>query len=656
MQQAPLSNTFGAQSTLLMLVNFQDNTSQPYTVASAHSVVFGDTSNFDLENSLQRTWLTGDVVGWYTLPMTSTTCDTTSIANYANAAATAAGVNLGNYSRYVYAFPSLSACGWWGLGTVGGSPSQAWINGTPFSLKVVSHEMGHNCGLYHSHAWSCGSTTLGSSCTSMEYGDTLDTMGNPSSGHFNAFQKERLGWLNFGTSPPITTVQSSGTSSIGPYENQDTTPKALKILQSSTSGSNKYYYVELRQAIGVDSFLSNDANVLSGVVVHTGTDTDPNSDELLNMAPSLNSFYTPALDAPLSFVDPAAGVTIQTVSAGAGGANISVTLGTVTCTEANPTVSMTPVQGPWVVPGTVVTFAVALVNNDNAACAASTFNLSSAVPAGWSASFGVPTLTLAPGASGSTTLQVTSPAGTPDGFYNVTAIATNVSASAYTASASATYVVSTVVCTRANPAVSMTPAQGLGMLPGSPMTYVVSLFNNDSTGCTASVFTFGDTVPAGWPASLGTASLTLAPGTSGSTNLQVSSSPTAAPGTYYISASGTNSSAKGYAGSATATYVVTSPLNMTLTMDAANYKSNQSVNMTATVTSAGAPVSGASVKFLITQPDSTMYQYFATTGSNGVATLKFRLSRKSPVGTYSVTASTSTSQGSVQATTTFSMH
>jgi uncharacterized protein YfaS (alpha-2-macroglobulin family) len=40
-------------------------------------------------------------------------------------------------------------------------------------------------------------------------------------------------------------------------------------------------------------------------------------------------------------------------------------------------------------------------------------------------------------------LQVTSPTGTPDGFYNIGGSATTASASAYTASASATYVIST---------------------------------------------------------------------------------------------------------------------------------------------------------------------------------------------------------------------
>ncbi len=34
------------------------------------------------------------------------------------------GVDLSLYTRYVYAFPN-NACTWWGLGSVGGNPSQA---------------------------------------------------------------------------------------------------------------------------------------------------------------------------------------------------------------------------------------------------------------------------------------------------------------------------------------------------------------------------------------------------------------------------------------------------------------------------------------------------------------------------------------------------
>src|SRR5712692_2517017 len=95
----PLPYTFGAQSTLVILVNFQDApTNQPYTVADAQSLVFGSVNNFILENSYQQTWLTGKVVGWYTIPVSSTPCNISSIASYAQSAATAAGVNLSAYT------------------------------------------------------------------------------------------------------------------------------------------------------------------------------------------------------------------------------------------------------------------------------------------------------------------------------------------------------------------------------------------------------------------------------------------------------------------------------------------------------------------------------------------------------------------------------
>ena len=168
-------------------------------------------TNFFYEASYQQTSLTGNVFGPYTISISSTgtACDYYGIAMAAEQAATAAGVSLSSYTRRVYAFPS-NGCGWWGLGTVGGYPSMAWINGS-FQNGVVAHEMGHNLGLYHSHALECGAATIAASCSSVDYGDILDVMGSAvPPKHFNAAQKERLGWLGYGASPPITTVQSSG--------------------------------------------------------------------------------------------------------------------------------------------------------------------------------------------------------------------------------------------------------------------------------------------------------------------------------------------------------------------------------------------------------------------------------------------------------------
>src|SRR4029453_8935282 len=108
---AASTNTFSEQSTLVLLINFQDKPGeQPWTVEQIRDLVFNTTSNFFLENSYQQTWLSGDVAGWYTIPFTSTVCDIFSIASYAKSAASAAGFYLAAYQHYVYDFPH-KACG-----------------------------------------------------------------------------------------------------------------------------------------------------------------------------------------------------------------------------------------------------------------------------------------------------------------------------------------------------------------------------------------------------------------------------------------------------------------------------------------------------------------------------------------------------------------
>jgi hypothetical protein len=329
----------------------------------------------------------------------------------ADQAATNAGVSLAGYSRRVYGFPQTSACSWWGLGTVGGNPSRAWINGT-YSLRVVSHELGHNFGDHHSHSKSCDSST----CTVSEYGDDHDNMGGTIA-HLNAFQKERLGWLNYGSSPAIRTVSTGNDYWLDPYETTGGGyPKALKIWNPTTS---TYYYIESRAGIGFD------ANVTSGVTIHSGSPTVGNSSYQLDLAPTTTEWDS-MLDPGQVFRDDAIGLNVQTLSTSATGAVVSVIFTAVPCAAATPSVSLAN--------SSFLKYTVTVANNDGTNCTASPFAFSSNVPAGWSAAFSPSTLSsLASGASATTTLTLTPPTGT-SGTYSFTVNATN-SNSGYSGSA-----------------------------------------------------------------------------------------------------------------------------------------------------------------------------------------------------------------------------
>lgn len=441
-----LTNTFGEQRTVALLVNFQDKPGEkPWTTTQIGAVVNGTTGDFFKENSYQQTWLNAEVYGWYTLPLSSTTCVISDIEKEAKAKATAAGVNLAAYSRYIYLFPANTACPWSGVGTVGGDPSRAWINGQT-NWWVYAHELGHNFGLFHSNALECGAASVGDGCTVVEYGDKADLMGSPTQGHFNAFQKERLGWLGFGSSPPLLQVDVSGSYLLDGYAPVGGGPKALKVLRSTdpATGSRTWYYVEYRQPFGFDSNLAvaMNSNVYDGAVVHSGSESTGNSSHLLDMTPETTSWFDPALNVDDSHVDAGAGVTITTDWVNGTQASVSVNLGASACVKANPQVALSPGESPWVPAGTPVTYTVTVTSKEGADCANSTFALTSALPSGWSGVFDSASLSLAPGASGSRTLTVTSPDSTADGFYNVTATATNAAASSYKGSASATYVVS----------------------------------------------------------------------------------------------------------------------------------------------------------------------------------------------------------------------
>jgi hypothetical protein len=637
------SNTFGEQMTAVILVNFENAPSEPYTKEYARNVVFNTTSSFDMEGSQSRTWLNGDVFGWYTIPVSSTVCDTNAIATYAKQAAIAAGVNLSAYNRFVFGFPR-NACSWWGLATLGGNPSHAFIKGS-FTLKVVGHEMGHNLGLCHSHS------------PVNEYGDTLDIMGNPSSGHFNAFQKEQLGWLNYSDQPPITTVETSGNYSIDPYSAPGQNPKALKILKSMdpATGDKTWYYVEHRRNIGFDSGVGGNSNVLNGVVIHTGSESSRNSSFLLDLTPETPTYSDPALVVGDSFRDPEAGVTITALSASASGAIVNVSFGSTSCVPRAPSLAAESARSQYAEAGSTLIYNLSLKNNDSVGCRTSVYDTSVAIPDGWASGLDPVSVALDPGASTSVSLEVTSAASAEEGLYDISVYAGSADSNKSTTAQLGYGVSSMPACIPADPTLEITSAKNQSAGAGEPLTFSLILTNNDSAGCEETTFTISASSPARWSAGFDPEKATLEPGESVSINATIVSASDAVEASYAvpIRASSDNDSSK--AASVSVMHIVAQPLSVVLSVGKPSYTGGEKVNITAEVTSDTSPIAGASVAFTIVKADGGSLSKVASTGPDGTAVCKFQLPKNETPGQFQISAEASWNSESGKATISFNV-
>lgn len=439
--------TTGEQRTAVILVNFQDNPSQPISRADAHALVFGTVSDFYWEASYQKTFLAGDTYGYYTLPVSSGSCAIDLITQEADRQAATAGVDLSGYERLIYLMPN-TACTGAGYNSGAKLPSRLWINSDNITAQSIAHELGHNFGLLHAQSLDCGAAVLDSDCASNVYGDPADVMGSGTLAHFDSVHKEKLGWLGGAGQPAIASVSASGRYLIAPIEVAgNTAVRAIKIPRGidPNTGQPTYYYVEYRQPLGFDAGLANIGNLATGVLVHLGGSGQRS--ELLDMTPdsyptsAFNDMRDAALLPGRSYSDAATATTIKLVSADANGALVDVLLGSApapTCTPATPVLSLIG-GGTSVAAGTPVTYTITLGNRDGAGCAATTFSLARSVPNGWVGTLSTGSLTLSPGASANAVLTVTSGATSTAGSYAIGVGTGSDASSMHTTTASAMY-------------------------------------------------------------------------------------------------------------------------------------------------------------------------------------------------------------------------
>ncbi len=140
------------------------------------------------------------------------------------------------------------------------------IYGSSLDPMLWSHELGHLEGMFHANSLRCmnGLTpviyTVAANCTSTEYGDVDDSLGQPL-GYFgfSSAQADKKGWLGPAN---IRTVNATSKTLIGDYAGAFSIQPMRAVKLELPSGT---YYVERRRAVGWDSGLSAYPGLTNGV-------------------------------------------------------------------------------------------------------------------------------------------------------------------------------------------------------------------------------------------------------------------------------------------------------------------------------------------------------------------------------------------------------
>lgn len=313
----------GVKTVAVLLMNFTDDTRQPWTTAQARSVVFDGASSVNTyyqDASDGQVSLAGDVFGYVTVTKDNVDCDWSQWAADARSKAIASGIPLGNYTYTVYAWPRTTLCGWAGLGYLPGTSS--YIDGY-LDVRVVGHELGHNFGVHHASTMACtdsagAPSSFSGTCASNEYGDPYTIMGSSSRLH-NNWHRAQLGW-NMTT----TTATTNGTYALAPAD----AGAGVRLLRVPR-GNGTFLNLEFRQPTGLFDTFSLTDPVAQGVSIRIAPDTNQIvQSQLIDATPTNpTSFGDSSLKAGRSITDPLSGVTITVQSVTATGASVSIDYG-----------------------------------------------------------------------------------------------------------------------------------------------------------------------------------------------------------------------------------------------------------------------------------------------------------------------------------------
>lgn len=328
-EAAPATKTTGTTNILAMLVNFQNDQSEPFTADEVRRTLFSNTDSVNrvyTESSFGKNNIAGSVIDWMTLPINAPSGDcSSSMTEYSDLADTLAADSIDEtIDVRMYIFTWMPACSaWWGLG--GGD--QVWINGKNLS-SVMSHELGHDYTANHSGFLDCGTKSINtySSCTAIEYGE-WDTMGWNDLTQFNASHKNLFAWL---APSAVKRIESGGTYSVTLRPIEKTAASGeYQLLTIPKLDTGEEYHLSYRQPIGFDSVLPPGRTQGASIYIwHKGVSFS--GVKILDASPGSDADQdNTALCDGCQFYDPVNQVTIKQLSSDPSKVTLSVIYGDV---------------------------------------------------------------------------------------------------------------------------------------------------------------------------------------------------------------------------------------------------------------------------------------------------------------------------------------
>ncbi len=254
--------TTGTKKLLYLRVAFPDVMRDPQTEASCYENLRKATEYY-MTNSYGQFYLTPTVAPLIVLPYPQTwyNSSTSVIGNQPNGEfvlrdhaltiAARMGYDANSFDldvvEYVGGPGSFGGLGYVGAGGV-------WLKTS--SVAVLTHELGHNLGLFHANYWVTNQPTLTGPGLNQEYGNKFDVMGSTGGvvmGPMVSVHKSILGWLSPGA---VHQVKANGTYRI--YQgDQDRADADKRYALAVKMDSERDYWFEFRQThLTIPSFMN----------------------------------------------------------------------------------------------------------------------------------------------------------------------------------------------------------------------------------------------------------------------------------------------------------------------------------------------------------------------------------------------------------------